>query len=63
MNNLIKWVNKNIPEREIMTRTDGGKMVFVPAEHDGKVRQHLKRTKQNLKTEYRASYTWLAIYE
>ena len=63
MNNLIKWIEKNITNYEIYPKTGGGEIIFVPAEHDGKVRQHLKRTKQNLKTEYRASYTWLAIYE
>ncbi|NMB98100.1 MAG: hypothetical protein GYA02_16105 [Clostridiaceae bacterium] len=63
MKNLINWIKKNIPEYEIHDKTGGGKIVFIPAKHDSRIRQYIKRTKQPLTIQYRANYTWLAIYK
>lgn len=57
INKLKKWIENNIPEHEMID-----KIMFVPAEYDNKIMQYLKITKQDVKFEYRASYTWLAIY-
>lgn len=63
MSNLINWIDKNIKGYEVYNKTSGGKIIFVPVENDNKIRQHLRRTKQNIKTEYRANYTSIAIFE
>jgi hypothetical protein len=59
-NNILKWLNKNIEGYEIHDLEGNKKVIFIPARYWVQAMKYFK--KYDVRWEYRANYTRVAIF-